>query len=331
MTANVAGIRLVLEDGTDLADKINPRAIELRLTEERGGEADQLEITLQNHDGRLVAPEPGKILSLSLGWVSGSDVAVGLVDKGRFKVDEVEESGPPDVIMIRARSADFTGDYVKRRTQAWKDTTLGAILRTVAGRNGSSALVHPDLSAKPIDAIEQHGKSDMAFVKDLGQRYDAVATWKDRRLVFMPIGSATTTSGKAIPTIALTRRDGWTWRFTRAQRDEHDGAEAEWHDKAAGRRRRVTAGGSNRKRLKRTYASEAEAKQAADAEAAKRKRGGYEFTYELAFADMALQPNAKASLSGWTSKIDAVKWLVTSVETSFAPDGLHQRIKLESA
>ncbi|MGW8201921.1 contractile injection system protein, VgrG/Pvc8 family [Sphingomonas bisphenolicum] len=330
MTANKASARLTL-DGVDLADKINPRMLEITLTEKRGGEADELSISLQNADGRLAMPDPGKIIALALGWEQGDDVPVGLVDKGRFTVDEVEASGPPDRIAIRARSADFSGSYRQRRTKAWKDTTLGAVLADIAARHGITAQVHPDLAGKAIVALDQAGKSDMALVKDLGSRYDAVATWKDRRLIFMPVGSTTTATGTAIPSLTLTRQDGWSWSFTRAQRDENDGVEAEWHDQAAGRRKKHATGGKNPKRLKRVYATEADAKQAAEAEAKKRARGSYRFEYDLAIADCRIQPNRRVTLSGWNSKIDAVRWLVETVETTHDSRGIRQKLTLESA
>lgn len=330
MPANVAAVRLTL-DGADLMDKVNPRLVELTLSEKRGGEADELSVTLQNADGKLAMPDPGKIIALAIGWQQGDDVTPGLIDKGRFKVDEVEASGPPDIITIRARSADLSGSYRKRRTKSWRDTTLGAVLGDIAARGGISAQVHPDLSAKPIAALDQNGKSDMALVRDLGSRFDAVATWKDRKLIFMPVGSATTAGGKVIPGLTLTRQMGWSWSFTRAERDENDGVEAEWHDQAVGRRKKHATGGKNPKRLKRVYASEADAKQAAQAEAKKRKRGGYKFEYDLALADCAIVPNRKATLSGWSAKIDAVKWLVESVETTMGAGGLKQKLTLESA
>ncbi|TAJ73001.1 MAG: phage late control D family protein [Sphingobium sp.] len=330
MTANRAGARLTL-DGVDLADKVNPRLVELTLTEKRGGEADELSVTLQNADGTLAMPDPGKVLALALGWEQGDDVPVGLVDKGRFKVDEVEASGPPDRIMIRARSADLSGSYRQRRTKSWKGTTLGAVLTEIAARHGITAQVHPDLAGKPIAALDQNGKSDMAMVRDLGSRYDAVATWKDRRLIFMPVGSATTAGGKPIPARTLTRQDGWTWSFTRAERDENDGVEAEYHDQAAGRRKKHKTGGTNPKRLKRVYATEADAKQAAEAEAKKRARGGFKFEYDLAIADCRIQPNQRITLSGWSKAIDAVKWLVDTVETTHSAGGIRQKVTLESA
>lgn len=327
--ANVSAVRLTL-DGADLADKIDPRFIELSLSEKRDGSADELTLTLHNADGKMALPTPGKVITLALGWASGTDVAVGLVEKGRFTVDEVEASGPPDVIRITARSADLNGNYRKRRTQSWKDTTVGAVLGEIASRNGISAQVHPDLASKPIAALDQHGKSDMLLVKDLGSRYDAVATWKDRKLIFMPVGSTSTASGKALGAVTITKREGWSWRMTRAQRDEYDGAEASWHDQDSGKKKKVSTGGTKRKRLKRTYASEADADQAVKAEAAKHARGKYQFEYELAFADPALQPNQRVTLSGWGTKIDGVKWLIVSIETTMGSAGLKQRISFES-
>jgi phage protein D len=118
-----------------------------------------------------------------------------------------------------------------------------------------------------------------------------------------------------LPAITLTRQDGWSWSCRQADRTQYDGAEAQWHDPATGQRRTHKTGGTNRKRLKRTYASQAEAQQAATAEAARRARSKRTFTYELAMANMQLQPNAPITLAGWTTAIDAASWLVESVET----------------
>src|SRR3546814_5442423 len=101
------------------------------------------------------------MMQLALGWEKGADVTVGMVNKGSFKVDEVERSGSPDKVSIRARAADLTGSYRERRRKLWKDTTLGAILTEIAGRNALTPRIHPDLASRPIAAIEQAAKSDM--------------------------------------------------------------------------------------------------------------------------------------------------------------------------
>ncbi len=345
MTANRAAIRLTLEDGTDLADRIRPRLVSLRLSEKREDDADEIDLVLHNADGLLAVPRTGVRLALALGWESGADVPLGLVDKGRFTIDEIELSGPPDQVSIRGRSADLTGALRKRETTTWRNTTLGSILGAIAARHNRFARIGGGLADAAIDVIEQEGKSDMAFVRDLGKRYDAVATWKDDFLLFLPIGGSATAAGAPLAGLVLTRRDGWQWTFREGQRESYKGAEAQWQDSAAGRRRTVkvagpastTAGeGENAptepKKLKRVYASEAEARQAAEAAASRAARVPYEFSYDLAIADPGIQPDMKITLRGWNPVIDGIAWLVKSVETSFdASGGLRQRVELESA
>ena len=331
MIARRAAIDLALKDGTDLADKVSPRLVGLSLSEAREAEADEVEVRLQNSDGLLVIPEPGAVLALAMGWESGEDVPVGLVDKGTFTVDEVGQEGPPDIVIFRGRSADLTGLLRQRRTKSWKNTTLGSALRQIAERHGRSARVETGLADLPIDAIEQEGKSDMAFVRDLGRRYDAIATWKNGVLLFLPIGASATASGVELAQTTLTKRKGWRWTFSQADRENYNGAEAQWQDQDAGRRRTIEVGGDNRRRLKRVYASEAEARQAADAATSRAARAPFRFTYELAIADPGLQPDMRLQLEGWGDKIDGITWLVESVKTTFGAQGLRQSLELESA
>lgn len=84
----------------DITPAVDARLISLTLTECRGEEADQLDISLTDHDGALEIPGKGRELQLAIGW-GGTD----LVDKGTFIVDEAEHSGTPDQVTIRARSA----------------------------------------------------------------------------------------------------------------------------------------------------------------------------------------------------------------------------------
>jgi hypothetical protein len=103
---NKAGLRLTLDDGTDLADRIDPRLLELTLVEKRGGEADELSLTLHNHDGQLGRLPPGARFTSR--WAGERRGCGPRSDRQASRV-EVEERGPPDIIQIRARSADFTG------------------------------------------------------------------------------------------------------------------------------------------------------------------------------------------------------------------------------
>lgn len=191
-TRTIPDFRLVL-DGVDLTPKFRPRLSSLTLTEKRGNAADELNLVLTDHDGRLAIPPAGAVIALQLGWRGQA-----LTDKGLFKVDEREHAGAPDVLTIKAKSADFTGALRIRRESSWRDTTLGAVLQDLAGRQGLQARVAPALAAFPIPVLDQGRESDAALMKRLGREHDAVATIKAGRLLFTPIGAGETAAGVAL-------------------------------------------------------------------------------------------------------------------------------------
>ncbi|MCF5940924.1 phage late control D family protein, partial [Xanthomonas perforans] len=167
MSYSIPQWRVVL-DGIDLTERIAPRLLDLTLTECRGGEADQLDLRIHDHDGKIALPKRGVRLAVALGWK-----ATGLVDKGSFIVDEVEYSGAPDVITVRARSADLTANVRTRRERSWHNTTLGAVLNTLAGEHGLTPRVAESLAKIKLPHLDQANESDMNLLTSLGQRFDA--------------------------------------------------------------------------------------------------------------------------------------------------------------
>lgn len=303
----------VLLDGKDLTAALAPLLISLKLDEATDEKADKLEITLRD-DGTLALPPEGAVLTVSLGWARGTGVSVGLVAKGTFKVDDVTWEGPPDRICISAHSADFVGSFRKRKNKGWHGKTLGQIVAGVAAANGLTAKCHADLAGTQVTSAEQAHKSDMQFLRDLGRRYDAVATVKAGSLIFAPKNASTTVNGQTIPTLTIMRRHGDRASYKRSAREaEHDGAEAQYFDQGAAKRVTVGAGGSNRRRMKRIYASHADASAAAQSQANRQARKKGSFSITLALGNAGLTAGHKAAVSGFKSEIDAKKWLISSV------------------
>ena len=105
MSEHIPAFKVSIED-KDLTAVVSPRLINLTLTLCRGDESDQLDISLDDSDGKLALPPRGAQIALALGWQ-----ATGLVDMGKFTVDEVEHSGAPDTITLRARSANLIDTF----------------------------------------------------------------------------------------------------------------------------------------------------------------------------------------------------------------------------
>ncbi|WP_294192315.1 contractile injection system protein, VgrG/Pvc8 family [uncultured Sphingomonas sp.] len=343
MIANVPALRVVV-DGTDITPTLQgkvpqpvgkpPRArlISLGITEKRGEEADQLDLVIDDSDGTVALPPTGAKIHVWLGWKQGADVVPGLVDKGWFIVDEVNHSGPPDVVTVRARAADFTSDLKTRREKAWHGTTLGAIVAEIAEANGLSPRCAPSLAGVAITTKAQNRESDLAFLRRLGRERGAVAKILRGVLILSPIGSSTTPTGKTLTTVTIARRDGDTHQFSRQKREDVPGVKATWHDRKAGKRQHFVAGESKgAKTLTKVFATEEDAQTAANAAKARAGREPVSLSLTLALGRADLHPEAKAKVAGYKSAIDAIDWLVTEVAHSVGDRGFTTQIKLENA
>ncbi|WP_341743110.1 contractile injection system protein, VgrG/Pvc8 family [Azonexus hydrophilus] len=201
------------------------RLISLTHTDQRGFEADSLDIDLDDSDGALAMPAKGVEITLAFGW-SGD----GLVEKGKYIVAEVAHRGTPDVLSIRATSADLAAGLSTQRERAWHETTFGAIVRTIADENGLKPLVHASLDSIAIEHEDQTNESSASFLTRLAKRYDAYATVKQNSLIVSPAGTGITATGREIPPLLITRQTGDGHSFLVADRDTYAGVRALYND-----------------------------------------------------------------------------------------------------
>ena len=300
---------LITIAGQSISPELDARLVALTLVDKRGFESDQLDITLSDHDGKLALPSRGAELQLAIGWKQS-----GLVDRGTYIVDEVEHSGAPDQLIIRARAADMRKDLPGKRSQSWHQVSVSDIISTVAARY----LLEPRISAKLagiiIEHIDQTDESDMHFLTRLGERYDADATIKAGNLLFIPKGKGETASGQTIPAVLLTRDVGDSHRYTITDRDAFSGVKAYWHNAATAERISVIIGSDeNPKTLRGDFANEESALQEANAEWQRIRRAGATLNLELAEGRPNLYPETPVIASGWKPEIDNTPWVITEV------------------
>lgn len=220
--------RLVV-DGADITGLIDGRLISLNLTDNGGMEADQLDIVLDDADGRLSLPPRGAEIRLAFGWEDE-----GLVDKGSYTVDEVRHNGAPDRLTIRARSADLRAGFSTQRERSWHGTTVGAIVENIAVNNGLVPLISPLLHGEAIDHLDQTNESDANLLTRLGKLFDAMCTVKAGRLLFLPFGGMVTASGKPLGRVTIERQDGDSHDFSIADRHTYTHVKALYNDLSAG-------------------------------------------------------------------------------------------------
>jgi len=113
--------------GKDLRQEAVDRLRRLVIIDNRGMESDSLELEFSDHDGILNIPSKGVVIEAWIGWNN-----TGLVYKGLYKVTEVEHSGAPDVLTIRATSADLKTGLKQKKERSFSNVTLEAVLQAIA-------------------------------------------------------------------------------------------------------------------------------------------------------------------------------------------------------
>lgn len=317
--------RLVV-NGQDITPKLVKRLLSLTLTDNRGLEADQLDITLDDHDGLLAIPPRRAQVQLWLGWQDA-----GLVYKGTYTVDEVEHAGAPDVVVIRARSADMRAGLTRKRERSWHQVDLADIVSTVASAYSLRPIIDIVLGGILVPHLDQADESDANLLTRLGTDHDAIATVKAGHLLLMPVGASKTASGIALPHIELTRLDGDGHRFLEADRDAYTGVRAHYYDANSALRLEAIIGtDDNIKTLRHVYADRDSALQAARAEWKRLQRGVATLSYTLARGRADLIPEMTYSLSGIKQQISDVVWLCRSVTHSLNDGGYTVALELEN-
>lgn len=304
-------------NGKNITPRINPRLEQLTLSEARSEQADELDIVLTDYDGKLEIPPKGVVLKLALGYKGEA-----LIEKGKFLVDEVQHSGPPDKLTIRARSADLTSDMRRRRSQSWHEQSLGDIIQTIASRNSLQPRIDTELAAISLAHIDQTSESDIAFISRLARHFDAVATVKNGSLIFLKINATKTANGAELPQVTIDRKETQSHSFTSADRDSYSGVRARYENVKAAARGEVLAGcDKNVKELPDIYAKKEEADKAAKAEWQRIERSTSKLELILATGRLDIMPQSIVKVTGFKSDICAITWLAVRVGNSLTADG----------
>nr|DAK23290.1 MAG TPA: tail protein [Caudoviricetes sp.] len=223
------------------------RLISLNLIDKRGFEADELTIELNDYDGALAIPEAGSKITLELGYAE-----TGLIDKGEYTLTECTCQGSPDTLSLTARAADIADTLMEQKEKSWHKTTLYAIAQTIALENKYQPAIAAQYKNIKIEHIDQTQESDASFLTRLAEQHDAIATIKQGKLIFAPMGESLTTSGIKIPTLRITRQLGDQHRFGYNAANAYTAVRAYYTDKKTGKRMEVVIDKTNLKPEKRT-------------------------------------------------------------------------------
>lgn len=349
-------------DGRRFGTQAMSRIISISLTDKRGFEADELTIELDDHEGTLTIPKTGNKITLKLGYKE-----TGLVEKGEYLVSEFTASGSPDRLSITARAADLAETLAEQVEKSWHKQTLYQIIETIAKKHKYEYIISKDYQNQKIEHIDQTNESDASFMSRLAEQYDAIATIKNGKLLFIPAGESQTASGQPILPTTITRASGDSHSFTYSSSNSYQAVRAYYTDKKTGQKKevivnkdnaypnkkttqqtktvkgktfkakkkendnqKVNTEGQKIKTLRHLYATESGAWSGARGAFKKIQRGVAEFSITLAVGRPDLYPETPAVVKGFKPEIDAEAWLITEVSHKIDSGGYTASIQFEA-
>ena len=216
----------IVADGKDITTLINDRLLELRTSDKPGMESDDFELRIDDRDQAVTLPTRGASIEVYLGYTDKA-----LTRLGRYTVDEVEVSGPPDTLVIRGKASDMRGSGKTVRSGSWENVPLQQIVRDVAARNGWQPVCPVQTKVPRIDQLNE---SDYNFITRLAKQYDCTAKLADGKLLVMPRQGSQTASGKNLIPVVLGRSDLSRYQFRFGDRNTQKAVRTKYQDKKTG-------------------------------------------------------------------------------------------------
>lgn len=164
--------------GVNISGSIRPYFLGMTYTDNEDGEADDLQIRLQDRgqvwqekwmDDMVNASTGGRFKIkadiLMENWKGGGrDTRLGC---GSFELDSVEAASPPSVVTVRATSLSFANTIRQTlKTRAWESYTLSGIANEMAAASGIKCMFEADVNPS-YSRVEQNRQSDIKFLERL--------------------------------------------------------------------------------------------------------------------------------------------------------------------
>lgn len=170
----------LIYEGKNISERISPYTLSIRYTDNLEGEADDIEIVIEDKDHRWKnswLPQKGDKLTLSLGYKGET-----LLNAGSFQVDEIEFNGPPDTVAIRALAAGVKPELRTSRSAAYESMTLRNIAEKVAAWHGLTITGSvPEIN---VGRATQNHETDLGFLRRVALRWGYIFSVRGTQLVW---------------------------------------------------------------------------------------------------------------------------------------------------
>jgi len=181
-----ARLQLIYEN-KDITQDLQQYLVGWTFTDNLSGQADDLQITLEDKGRRWMGrwmPEEGAVIRARIirqNWEK--EGKSDSLDLGQFEIDEIEFSGPPSTVQIKALSVPSSSALKgQRKNRAWEKTRLSVVAKDVARANRLSLFYDTDDDPE-YDRVDQTEETDLEFLSRMCNDAGLCLKISDARIV----------------------------------------------------------------------------------------------------------------------------------------------------
>lgn len=207
--------------GKDITADVSNMVTGITYTDKTEGESDSVELQFDDTDALWRGtwyPTKGDTIKLEIGY---EDL---LLPCGVFEIDEIELSGPPDMVTVRGLAAGIKKAVRTKNNSAHEGKTLKKIAETIAGKHGLT--VQGDIENIQINRATQHRETDLEFLKRISWEYGHVFSVRDTALIFTTIYKLEESDAADV----IDRADLMSYSLRDKTSETYKKAEVKYHD-----------------------------------------------------------------------------------------------------
>lgn len=157
-------------EAKDISEELSKYLLSCSYTDNMGGQADDLTITLEDRAGLWFAdwfPSTGAMLNVTIHVYNWNSLMEGekVLELGKFQIDEIEVQGSPSTVQIKATTIlqDTPLQGVKKN-RTWENISIWKCADDICQENGLTLFWDCDENPN-LDHVEQSDESDLAFLQ----------------------------------------------------------------------------------------------------------------------------------------------------------------------
>jgi len=185
--------------GQNITATLNPILLRLSVSDRAGQASDSASIEIDDTNGAVILPPPGKPVIIKLGW-EGS--GVGVVFEG--VVDEVRASGGRSggrTLSISAKGMDTREKAKQGQRRHFDDTMIGDALKKAGKAAGISVTVDSELASIMRPYIALDDESFVAFGERIAREVGGTFKIVDKKAVLAKRNAGKSGGGASLPTV----------------------------------------------------------------------------------------------------------------------------------